>query len=335
MKAKKKATIHRIEKKPVGWGKTKSKGYNSSLDFASITSWLQVCNERELKKYEPDDLSAHKAFVKDGYVIYKNAYPNGKINEIHKVLWGWYNQLEGAHKEGKIDKNVHGWSISILSKFEKSKLYEDFIENLNTIKIMKGYLGPDICVLGYDALWINTPDNDDPVLLKGQHTDAWTGTSVNTIFAKTCFTDVDKFNSMCVSPGSHTNGLVPVRNREIDPMYNVKYENLNLDCLVAGDILLWHPLLIHATSGYSDKNTRISITSRYASTESPFSSQERALGYRTVSIGPMNQVLRIVGNDHLLPFRTEGGFVGVDRRMSKIYGHSDYKSKKDYEDFLE
>ncbi len=332
---RKKATIHRIEKKSKGWDKVKSGGFSSNLDRGSIVNWSDVCKERKLKKYDPDDASAHQAFVQDGYVIYKNVYPNGKIDEMRETLLGWYNQLHAAYEEGKIEKDVNGWSFSILSKFEKSKLYEDFVGNPKTLKLMKGYLGPDICVLGYDALWINVPDSSDPVLSKGQHTDSWTGTSINTLFVKTFFTGVDKFNGMCVSPGSHIQGIAPVRNRKIDPMYNIKFENLNLDCIEPGDVLIWHPLLVHATTGHSDKNARVSITSRYASTESSFSSQERALGYRTLAVGPMNQVLRIVGNDYLLPLRTEGGFAGVDRRMSKVYGYSDYKVQKDYEEFLD
>ena len=67
---------------------------------------------------------------------------------------------------------------------------------------MKDFLGPDIALLGYDALWLNVPKDTDPVLLKGLHTDSWTGTSV-LIFAKTFFTDVDPFNGMTVCPGSH------------------------------------------------------------------------------------------------------------------------------------
>ncbi|SVC22503.1 uncharacterized protein METZ01_LOCUS275357, partial [marine metagenome] len=79
---------------------------------------------------------------------------------------------------------------------------------------------------------------------------------------------------------------------------------------------------------------RMSIPSRFSSTETPFSTQERALGYRTLSVGPMNQILRLVGNDFLQPMRTYGGFVGVDRRMNKVYGYSNYKMQTDYKELL-
>ena len=140
---------------------------------------------------------------------------------------------------------------------------------------------------------------------------------------------------MSVSPGSHLQGLMPVRNRSIDPLFNATFENKNLDMCKAGDVLIWHPLLIHATTGHSDKNIRISLTARFTSTETPFSSQERALGYRTLAVGPMNQIRRLIGSDRLLPFRTYGGFVGIDRRMEKMYGYSDYKTENNYQKYLQ
>jgi ectoine hydroxylase-related dioxygenase (phytanoyl-CoA dioxygenase family) len=133
-------------------------------------------------------------------------------------------------------------------------------------------------------------------------------------------TDVDKHNGIAVSPGSHLQGMIPVRNRAIETLARVKFPAVNLSSIRAGDWLIWHPLLVHSTVGHSAKNTRISITSRYTSTETPFSSQERALGYRTLSVGPLNQILRLVGNDHLTPLRTYGGVVAVDKRMGHLYG---------------
>jgi hypothetical protein len=73
------------------------------------------------------------------------------------------------------------------------------------------------------------------------------------------------------------------------------------------------------------------MTSRFTSTETEFSSQERALGYRTLKVGPLNQILRLIGNDLLSPFRTYGGFVGIDRRMADIYPFSDYKKFINYQ----
>jgi hypothetical protein len=236
--------------------------------------------------------------------------------------------------KGEFDVDVNGWAVSIINEFEKTSIYQSFIKTRNVIDIFKNFIGPDIAILGYDALWINAPQDKDPVLLKGDHTDAWTGTSINTIFAKTFFTSVDEFNGMSVCPGSHLQGLIPTRNRKIDPLFNIKFDSINLSNSKAGDFLIWHPLLIHSTTGHSDKNIRISLTSRFTSTETNFSSQERALGYKTINVSPMNQILRLIGNDYLSPLRTYDGFVGIDRRLSDIYEYSNYKKNRDYTPFL-
>jgi ectoine hydroxylase-related dioxygenase (phytanoyl-CoA dioxygenase family) len=115
----------------------------------------------------------------------------------------------------------------------------------------------------------------------------------------------------------------------------VEFANVNLDNAKKGDFLIWHPLLVHATTGHSNTNIRVSITSRFSSTETPFSSQERSLGYRPLSVGPMNQIRRLIGNDYLSPFRTYGGYVGIDRRLSDLYGYSNYKAEVDYRKYLD
>jgi ectoine hydroxylase-related dioxygenase (phytanoyl-CoA dioxygenase family) len=216
----------------------------------------------------------------------------------------------------EIDNN--GVAVSIIDLLRGCEAYSSLYNSSKLLEILQNFLGPDIAMFDYDALWINVPKESDPVLSKNQHTDVWTGTSINTIIIKLFLTDVDDYDSVSVSPGSHLQGLLPVRNRQIDQDRNLEFDDLNINIASSGDLLLWHNLLIHSTVGHSNKNTRISITTRFTSTETPFSSQERALGYKTFRVGPMNQILRLIGNDLLTPLRTYGGFVGIDRRLGKI-----------------
>lgn len=291
-------------------------------------------NSKFLIKFNPNDPDAIKFFIQNGYVQYENVYDPILITECSNFFFDCYNKLLDHSLKGEFDIDINGWAVSIINLFEKTDLYQSFIKTQNVIDIFKDYLGPDIAILGYDALWINVPQDNDPVLLKGDHTDAWTGTSINTIFAKTFFTPVDNFNGMSVCPGSHLQGLIPVRNRAIDPFANVKFNSVNLSNSKSGDFLIWHPLLIHSTTGHSDKNIRISLTSRFTSTETSFSSQERALGYKTLNVSPMNQILRLIGNDHLSPLRTYEGFVGIDRRLADIYEYSEFKANINYLPYL-
>jgi hypothetical protein len=263
-----------------------------------------------VKTYAAHDEYALKDFVRDGYVVYRDIFSVHDVMACKKFVVDNYSRLRDPHEQ----------AVKIMDELSQKPCFKAIAEGAAARNIMRRFIGPDIAIFNYDALWINVPKDKNPVLLKGQHTDAWTGTSVNTIFAKVFLTDVDKHNGIAVSPGSHLQGMLPVRNRAIDPVSRARFKSVNLDSIRAGDWLVWHPLLVHATVGHSAKNTRISITSRYTSTETPFSSQERALGYRTLSVGPMNQILRLVGNDYLTPLRTYGGTVAIDKRLKAIYG---------------
>jgi hypothetical protein len=244
-----------------------------------------------------------RQFVAEGYELHPQLMAPGLVRYCREFV------------EGQLPKSgLHEASRSIMDELAKT---EEFSLLMGcALKLMQGLLGPDVCMLGYDALWVNAPKDKDPVLLKGIHNDAWSGTSVNTVFAKVFLTDCDRYNGVTVYPGSHLQGMLPVRNRKVG--VKVKFPAKNI-VAKAGDLLIWHPLLLHSTTGHSGTNTRISITSRYTSTETPFSSQERALGYRTLSVGPMNQILRLIGSDYLTPMRTYGGTVGIDKRLKDLY----------------
>lgn len=258
--------------------------------------------------YTPfDDTNA--AFVEDGFIIIRGAFQKKIIDSCREFVMARFDRKGDPHEQ----------AVGIMDELQHEACFKLLAEGSWAKAVMKRFLGPDVAIFNYDALWINVPKDKNPVLLKGDHTDAWTGTSVNTIFAKVFLTDCDQYNGISVAPGSHLQGMIPVRNRAIDKRSKVRFPTINLGGLKAGDWLIWHPLLVHATVGHSPKNIRISITSRYTSTETPFSSQERALGYRTLSVGPMNQILRLIGNDYLTPFRTYGGRVAIDKRLKDIY----------------
>lgn len=292
--------------------------------------------ENYKKKFTIDEEGQIESFVNNGYLIYKNVFDREFIENSYGFFTSHLEALLELSDSGKIPYDINGFAAAIIDQYAKTDLYQDYINNNNLKAIMKALLGDDLAIFDQDALWINTPNNTDPVLNKGIHTDAWTGTSVNTLFCKVFFTDVDLYNGMTVCPGSHLYGLTPVKNRSIntDVMDLEHIEEVNLEHMKAGDVLVWHSLLLHGTTGQSDKNTRISVTSRFTSTETPFSSQERSLGYKTLGVSPLNQILRLIGSDTLQPLRTYGGYAGVDRRLKKLYGYSSYKIDIDYSKFL-
>lgn len=276
------------------------------------------------KKYKYNSPDLTKNFVNNGYVIISNAIEKTLLNEIVKIFNYYYKKLKILAKNKKIKEDYELWGIIIVKIIEKNKVYKKFLRSKKLISFLKMILGPDICALGYNSLWINNPTNKNPVLKKTPHVDAWTGTSENTIFVKLFLTDVDKFNGITMYPGSNLQGLLPVKSRTIDESLNLKFTSVNLDNLKKGDLLIWHALTLHSTTGHSAIKQRVSFTTRFTSTESRFSSQERALGYETVTVGALNQIKRIIGNDNLQPLRTYGGYVGADKRLKDLYDLSNY-----------
>ncbi len=286
------------------------------------------------QKYAAADTTAVNNFVQQGFAIYEGVFNADLIQIAREHLLIDYDRLAVLSRAGAFPVDVNGWSVAIMDAFARTSLYDQIIYSPGLIEVAKQYVGPDVAWLGHDGLFINVPTDTDPVLVKGQHTDVWTGTGVNTVFAALFFTDCDPYNGLSVCPGSHLQGLLPVRNRAIHPDWAVPFEQVNLDMVRAGDLVVWHALLIHSTTGHSDKNIRISMTSRFRANDGDLTSQERALGTRALSVGPLNQVLRLVGNDRLTPLRTYGGYVGVDRRMARLYDACAYKDSIDYDDFL-
>ena len=280
-------------------------------------------------KYKNNDPQIEDAFVTNGFVVIKDMFEEKTINDLYNFFLSYYKKLIKLNKEKKIPLDYELWSFVIISLLEKDPIYKNYINSPNLLNLLKNFLGPDICTFGHNSLWINNPLNKNPVINKSAHVDAWTGTSTNTLFFKVFLTDVDKHNGLTVYPKSHLQGLLPVKSRVINTDdYNIKFDSLNLSNIKKGDAVMWHALLVHGTTGQSDKNQRVSMTARFTSTENDFSSQERALGYDALKVGPLNRIKRLVGNDFLSPLRTYDTFTSIDRRLSGLYENSEDKLEK-------
>jgi hypothetical protein len=281
------------------------------------------------KKYKNNDPKIEDAFVTNGFVIIKDIFEEKTINDLYNFFLSYYKKLRKLNKEKKIPLDFELWSFAIIGLLEKDPIYNKYINSPNLLNLLKIFLGPDICTLGYNSIWINNPSNKNPVINKSAHVDAWTGTSTNTLFFKVFLTDVDKYNGLTVYPKSHLQGMIPVKSRAINTEdYNIKFDPLNLSNIKKGDAVMWHALLLHATTGQSDKNQRVSMTARFTSTENDFSSQERALGYETLKVGPLNKIKRLIGNDFLYPLRTYGTFAKTDKRLSALYDNTEDSLEK-------
>jgi len=267
-------------------------------------------------------------FIQNGYLVFKNIFSKKYSNSLLKFILSKKKIIEKKYKSVDTEQMC----VSIVDLLEKNKLYEEFCFNTKLQNILIDLLGQELCLFNFPHMWLNKPNNKNPVLVKTPHVDAWTGASTNSLFVVYMVTKSDEYNSISVYPGSHLLGLVPTKNRTINNEdFNIEFKNSTNLKLDKGDLIIWHSLLLHKTTGQSKSNERISITLRYSSTETPFSSQERSLGYRCINTGPLNTIKRYIGNDQLYPFRLYGGYPGIEQRLKKIYKFGNYKKTKKVE----
>ena len=126
---------------------------------------------------------------------------------------------------------------------------------------------------------------------------------------------------MIFYPGSHLLGLLPTRNRNLDPAVKINIKPYYLNNIKFGDVLVFHPLMLHGTaiSDSSKVKFRMMIGDRFKSLNKKFTSQEISLGYKVVSLGPINHITRIIGNDYLSPFRILGGPAKISEALGDLY----------------
>jgi ectoine hydroxylase-related dioxygenase (phytanoyl-CoA dioxygenase family) len=267
-------------------------------------------------------------FVKNGFCVIRNIYKKNKIKSLEKLILS----LEKKYQKVKNSFDAQSFSIASHKIFEKSDLYDYFYKNEKLIKILKIFYGNDIVQINFSRFQINKKKESSAnkkqsseeikyQQFKGIHNDHWTGTSEYTIHYWLPFSGVDKDNGMVMYPGSHLNGSYPVLSREIDPKIDFKYKDHKLSYLKNGDVIFFHSLLLHKTSGKS-KKTRMAELARFTSLNYKMTNQELDLGFRTLSVGPMRKIIRTIGNDSLVQFRTYGSVAGIDRVVSEVYKNS-------------
>ncbi len=287
-----------------------------NLDRKEVSSAL----DEKIPKFTVNEVKESlRFFSKSGYAIYKGIYDAEDIVNCREYIFKSMKKLESIAEVNSLPFDRFGFAQASMNALQKQCFYENLEANESVCNILLHYLGPDIAKIGWDQIWYNLPKSESTVLVKNIHTDAWTGTSVNTLFWKLFLTGVEFANTLGICPGSHLLGLVPVRNRAIDSNHgDLLLDYLALDCLEAGDVVIWHPFLLHFSVG-TGKKCRCSITMRYSSIHTPFSSQEKGLGYKSISNGPMGYIMRVIGSDYASPFRVLGGSQAIDRRLISIY----------------
>ena len=237
----------------------------------------------EITKFDiKDSKGISKFFREQGYVVIKSAISNDKIDSFLEVynkikthpLFVYYAQ--SLHLCMRPQLNEYGYIRESMQNASRLAFFKDFCQRFQECIYDKNVSGALTAVTGSEkhVSWQNMFFDQSTGTVA--HQDSWyldtekPGGLVGVWFA---LEDIDQQSGpFFVSPKSHKLGLI---NRDNVPDHDdfvnvvqkmIAEENLSLDemCLDKGDILLWHPFLIHGASNCQNPSfSRKSFTSHF------------------------------------------------------------------------
>lgn len=248
-------------------------------------------------------------FVQNGFVVARGLLEPALITAIETLIRGGYQTLKDAFHEqqgAEAVPPVLGMSKVLLKQLKSSPHYDTMMQHAPFLDTVARFIGPDIMVYNNCDLFINDPSDTNPATLKTLHQETWTGLAVHEIVTWIPLHPPRADNTITVVPGSHLYGMMPNRNRCLLPIEGFTPEPVvPVWQLQRGDVLFFHPLLLHGTSGRSEPRFSLGFAFKDAYKEA--TSVNTPWGYTGLRQGPMTRVRTILGNDLLTPLRTYGG----------------------------
>ena len=264
-------------------------------------------NQEEFK-YTINDPQFVECFVRHGFVIAQGVFSVDLMERLHEYVSSMYCKFKDefvAARPGHQPPFL-GFSIKVRKELENHPLYYEMTHAPGLLQALEKILGPDIsktCATGFFP--VDPADESSPIF-KELHQEIWTGCGPDDIISWTPLQITHPKSTLLVVPGSHLYGMLPNRNRRLLPVEGLKMPKpLDLQ-LMAGDIVLFHGLLLHGTSGKGDK-IRYAVQANYRNTFTPLTNQQMGFGFINLKQGPMTRIRQVLGNDYLTPLRTYGG----------------------------
>ncbi len=215
----------------------------------------------------------------------------------------------------------------LLNNYKKKKESNyDFVKPFHEISIFKEYykdiflskkvfrklctlLGPDLAFLDDPSFTLNVSSLSSSIEnyhFKNFHQELWSGANTsNLVFWSPIFMPRNKSGQLYIIKDSHLWGNVPNNNRS-PTLLPKKYKKIKLR-LNIGDILLFHPLLLHASEPIFSKNfsIRLAITTQIKNFKNHDISYNSHKNWKIFSMSDLTKIEKKLGNHFLTPYRTK------------------------------
>jgi len=218
---------------------------------------------------------AKKSFSDKGYLVVKGGLNRGLLEHAQSVA---LEELKAACSHHSLhssfndndptEKQFHDIILSLISgtglapydiqkdvwkRFIREDMPESFLSSSPIVDHLKELIGSDLQYSQGAALTISIPagqSNSENYLFKKYHQEVWSGSSLGNVQVWTPVFQSSTDGQITVIEGSHKWGIVPNKNRQ--PI-ELPEHNETSTSLEYGDVILFHPLLLHRSSSLPEE----------------------------------------------------------------------------------
>lgn len=251
-------------------------------------------------------------FVENGYMVIKSVGLKKLCRETIALLES--SCLKLLNKQGNLDELLQQclskYHIFDLQNYLFEKCFPNDLKELllheDLLPHIEKMLGPDIAYLSGGFLNIVSSEVEEKIVRKRPHQEMWSGAGLNELRLWTCLSDSPKGEGLEVVKGSHLYGFIPNINRE--PVANqpaeFNYEKVETE---QGDIVLFHPLLLHRTSLNLSEKFRIAFTTGLRSVHRENQGLQKYFNWKVLRLSELSIIEKRLGNGLLSPYRVLDG----------------------------
>ena len=258
-----------------------------------------------------------KYFFLNGYSIIRNVIPKKLILDLQNSFS--FDKLKKSSSSdcykkflSNIKKNKNT-NFDFVKPFHEISIYRSFYKKLFHIKRIHSklneLLGPDLAYLDDPSFTLNVSGLNDQKKnyhFKKFHQEMWSGANTSTlVFWSPIFLPSNKSGQLSIIKESHLWGLIPNNNKEPTRLPS-KYKKIDIN-LNVGDVIIFHPLLLHATNPVTAKNesARLSLVTSIRNFKNINSSYDLLKNWKIFSMSEATLIEKKLGNHYLTTYRTK------------------------------
>lgn len=246
-------------------------------------------------------------FLENGYLVLQNNQTGlqKQFDELQNDILQVLKELlktDGGFKDlyQKASVLYHPFDLQnfLFSQISLKKI-ERILLNAELLDVLKELQGPDLMYIQDGFFNITSSDIKEAIINKRPHQEIWSGAG---LCETRLWAHISDGKGLEVVEGSHLYGLIPNQDREPLPdqptIFNFKELKTS-----PGDIVLFHPLLLHRTAVDQGSDFRIAYTTGIKSSQRPLEGLQQHFNWKIFHLSDTAQIQKRLGNPYLSPYR--------------------------------